>query len=211
MRTRIVTLALTAALVACGLSLSSARLDAASPATFAVNSVLDEVDKKPGDGICKSKPSRKYTLRAAIMEANARPGKDKIILRAGTYLLTRAGENEDKGATGDLDFKSNLTLVGRGAATTIIDADSNDRVAHILRGKVKLSKLTLTHGAGIYNPDGYGGGIYIARDAKLTLDQAVLTLNAADSYASIRGWEPHQGQPVPVLFFQRLLRRAGIA
>ena len=71
------------------------------------------------------------TLRAAIQEANALAGANTITLSAQTYTLTIQGFNEDNGAQGDLDIKSNLTINGAGAGSTIIDGNSiitSDRV-----------------------------------------------------------------------------------
>jgi CSLREA domain-containing protein len=150
--------------------------------TFLVNSTLDEVDKTPGDGVCKSKPSKKCTLRAAIMEANALAGRDTIVLPAGVYALTRAGADEDNARTGDLDLKSNLVLKGQGTATTIIDAAQLDRVLHLVNGIVKISKLTLANGS---TASVGGGGIYIANGAKLTLTQVVVRGNRAKQSAGI--------------------------
>ncbi len=145
--------------------------------TFLVNSTLDEVDKKPGDGICKSKPSKKCTLRAAIMEANALAGKDTIVLPAGVYPLTHTGSGEDQSATGDLDLRSKIVLKGQGSAATFIDGESLDRVLHIVQGTAKISKLTLGNGS---TAGGGGGGIYIASGAKLTLTQVVVRVNRAN-------------------------------
>jgi CSLREA domain-containing protein len=150
--------------------------------TFLVNSTLDEVDKKPGDGICKSKPSKKCTLRAAIMEANALAGKDKIVLPAGVYPLNRAGGGEDQSATGDLDIQSKIVLTGQGAAATLIDGGGLDRVLHIVKGAVKISNLTLTNGS---TASVGGGGIYIAIGAKLTLTQVVVRVNHANQGGGI--------------------------
>src|SRR5262249_56535400 len=82
------------------------------PATFTVNSFLDTLDAKPGDGQAFDAAGR-TTLRAAIMEANALPGADQINLPTGNFTLTLAGAGEDLGATGDLDvLNGNLTIVG---------------------------------------------------------------------------------------------------
>src|SRR4051794_16469490 len=86
--------------------------DRLAPALFAVNSTLDLVNAGPGV----------TTLRAAIIQANALPGPDTITLPAGTYRLTLAGANEDFAATGDLDIRDSLTILGAGADVTIIDA-----------------------------------------------------------------------------------------
>jgi len=73
---------------------------------FNVNSTVDSVDETPGDGLARDAQGR-TTLRAAIMEANANPDENTIVLPAGEefgseYLLTLAGSGEDGGLTGDL-------------------------------------------------------------------------------------------------------------
>src|SRR5262249_53847315 len=96
-------------------------------ASFAVNSTADTVDVNPGTGVCAD-AANNCTLRAAIMETNALPGADTIMLPAGTYLLTlpnAGGVNEDMDATGDLDVTDSLTINGAGSGSTIIEAGTN--------------------------------------------------------------------------------------
>src|SRR5262249_57996491 len=96
-------------------------------ATFSVNSTADTVDVSPGNGVCAD-AANNCTLRAAIMETNALPGADTIMLPAGTYLLTlpnAGGVNEDMDATGDLDVTDSLTINGAGSGSTIIQAGTN--------------------------------------------------------------------------------------
>ncbi len=50
---------------------------------FEVDTELDSIDADPGDGDCADAESR-CSLRAAIMEANALPGRQRIELPAGT-------------------------------------------------------------------------------------------------------------------------------
>ncbi len=50
---------------------------AAGPLTMTVNSTGDAVDANPGDAVC-STSGNVCTLRAAVMEANARPGAENI-------------------------------------------------------------------------------------------------------------------------------------
>src|SRR5262245_45664890 len=100
------------------------------PATFTVNSFTDGVDANPGNGIAMTSDGR-TTLRAAIMEANALPGSHTIILPAGSYTLSITGSNEDLAASGDLDLRKPISVVGAGAATTTIHADGSDRIFDI--------------------------------------------------------------------------------
>ena len=64
---------------------------------FIVNSFLDSVDVNPNDGISADNDGLS-SLRAAINEANSRPGRDTIILPSGTFLLGRVAvlAKEDK-------------------------------------------------------------------------------------------------------------------
>src|SRR5581483_10905375 len=95
------------------------------PATFTVNSLVDGVDAKPGDGIAAT-ATGETTLRAAIMESNALGGTNTIVLPAGTYTLSLPGPGEDAAATGDLDILSPIVIQGSSAAATVIRGDGSD-------------------------------------------------------------------------------------
>ena len=105
---------------------------AAGPPTFIVNSPADVVDANPGDGKCETAHNNGVcTLRAAIMEANRATGSTILFGLPGavTYKLSIApvtGPNNQ--ITGDLDISNTMTIVGNGAANTIIDANNIDRV-----------------------------------------------------------------------------------
>ena len=92
---------------------------------FIVDSTADLPDLAPGDGVC-SAAGNVCTLRAAVMEANANRGQDRIELDAGTYVLTREGE-EDAAATGDLDILDEVVIAGTGA-TAISAGETGERV-----------------------------------------------------------------------------------
>ena len=96
---------------------------AAPTAVFNVNSTSDAIDANPGNGVCQTSTVGQCTLRAAIMEANALPGADTIVVPAGTYNLIRPG-NDDTAVNGDLDITSTLTISGAGYANTLIDGAS---------------------------------------------------------------------------------------
>jgi CSLREA domain-containing protein len=92
--------------------------------TFVVNTTADTVDVNPGDGRCADAQGN-CSLRAAIMEANAEPGVDTIVVPAGTFTLTIPGIDEDSAATGDLDITDGVNIVGAGSNLTIIQAGAN--------------------------------------------------------------------------------------
>lgn len=144
-----------------------------------VNSTSDTIDINPGDGTAADAGGN-VSLRAAIMEANALPGDDTIILGAGTYNLTIAGINEDFSAAGDLDIRDttgSLTIVGAGADVTTIDASSLERVFHVFSGATfDISGVTIQGGRVTGSED--GGGIR-SDGATVTITDSVITGNAS--------------------------------
>ncbi|HIA19543.1 MAG TPA: tetratricopeptide repeat protein, partial [Planctomycetaceae bacterium] len=156
------------------------RLDpTAADATpqFVVNTTSDTVDADPGDGVAQDSQG-KTSLRAAIMEANALEGRDLILLPQGTFTLSIAGVGEANSATGDLDIKSDMTIVGAGSRSTIINGNLLDRVLDI-SGNVSLSGLTVTGGRppGPRQPgNGYGGGVAISKGT-VTMDEVTVSGN----------------------------------
>ena len=113
----------------------------AAAATFTVNDTTDAVDAAPGDGKCATAVAT-CTLRAAIQEANAHAGADTIMVPAGTYLLTIAGQGEDIAATGDLDITDDVTITGAGADNTILDGNGIDRIFDISASTVAIVGLS---------------------------------------------------------------------
>ncbi len=154
--------------------------------TFTVNTTADENDanKKPGD----------VSLREAIIQSNATPGPNTIIVPAGTYKLTIPGSGETGGQTGDLDISNSVTIQGAGAGSTIVDGNQLDRVLYVFGSGTSvpvvsisgmtfqngLSPNTTTYGAGD------GGGIEVY-DASLTLDQSVVQNNKTGTTGSYGG------------------------
>lgn len=138
------------------------------------SSLVDVPDSAPGNGVCETAPgSGVCTLRAAIMEANALPGADAILLPAGTYTLTRIGF-EDSALDGDLDITADLTITGANAGTTIIDGNralTGGRVLHVHTGVTAyISNLCIEDGLSRDDLAEFeGGGI---------LNNGTLTLSA---------------------------------
>ena len=153
----------------------------AAGATFVVDSTLDAVDAVPGDGVCATAGGA-CTLRAAVQEANALSGGHVITLPAGTYALTIPGRGELSAATGDLNVTSTLTIHGDSTATTIIDANSLDRVFRAVSPGTALTLIDLTIRNG--NPgNSHGGGIYVS-GVDLTLARVVVTACSSGALGS---------------------------
>ncbi len=115
------------------------------------------------------------SLRDAVICANSIPGPNTINVPAGTYALTIVGNGEDATATGDLDITDDLTIVGAGAATTIVDATGlGDRVFHVISGvTVDLSGLTIRGGDTVFAANGGG----VLNEGTLEINDSVLTEN----------------------------------
>ena len=118
-------------------------------ATFVVTKGTDD------DGPCTPDDC---ALREAVLEANALPGPDIILLSGGTYRLTILGlTGENDSLTGDLDIRDELEIRGDPIVTTTIEsAVGNERVIHAIGdGSLTLVDLEITGGR---TPEG-GGGI----------------------------------------------------
>ncbi len=119
---------------------------AAQGAVFAVTKSSDTLD-----GVCDADCS----LREAVVAANARKGRDVVVLPPGVYRLTRAGAGEDQAATGDLDVRQPLTVIGAGADKSFLDGGGLDRVFDGFVVNLELLALTVQGG----RVNGAGGGI----------------------------------------------------
>lgn len=92
--------------------------------TLFVGSGLDFADSNPNDAVCTTVIGA-CTLRAAIQTANRRGGTATIKLQPLVYKLTIKGANENNSATGDLDIKTNVKIVGSSlnGSRSVIDAE----------------------------------------------------------------------------------------
>lgn len=120
------------------------------------------------DGVCNADCS----LREAIQAANATVGEDRILLPAGTYVLSlapvREGQEiieEDNNLNGDLDIRFNdLVIVGAGKGRTAIDAQGASRLFDVHPAtRLRLEQLTLRNG----RTSGFGGAIRNRGDLQL--------------------------------------------
>lgn len=137
-------------------------------ATFIVNTNQDIVDANPGDGICETgEDNHICTLRAAMQEANAWPGKDIIQLPSGNYSIALADWNTDSDAVNDFDITDDLTINGSGVETTILNGpgqNQNPLWCHNcgvieINGPINVEINDLTIQNGYTQHYGKGGGI----------------------------------------------------
>jgi CSLREA domain-containing protein len=162
---------------ALGLAAVVAATAPAEAATIRPNTKADQFGEDAG----------RCALREAVQAANtdaafggclAGSGADTIPLAAGTYMLTRPGD-DSVNALGDLDTDGTLTIRHVGAAPATIDASAgDDRVLHSEGGSnvITVSGVTLRGGG----PSAGGGGIRNAAGT-LNLSNATVTGNQTSS------------------------------
>ncbi len=171
---------------------SPAPASAVSPIT--VTTTLDVI---ADDGLC--------SLREAVIAANTNnaysncasgsAGEDSILVDPAislpaTFTLALAGKNENYAASGDLDVREALVISGAGSASTIIDGNLSDRVFEVHPGSGQINRLTL-NGVTIQHGDpgsgAEGGGILVDLTGRLTLNDSLVTNNAAATCAGSCG------------------------
>jgi uncharacterized repeat protein (TIGR01451 family) len=173
-----------------GLGINAIDVNADQVSYFSVNSSIDATDADPGDGICETEQGNGIcTLRAAIQETNALPGKDMIFIPSDTYTLTITGNLEDLAVTGDLDITDDLEIQGSGAVDTNIDANAIDRVFHLTQlTNVEISGVTIrgggniSSGGGIFNS---GGGTLIVKSCVIRDNQPTFNGGGIDNFEGV--------------------------
>lgn len=211
--------------VLCGTAVLAAGLmgaPSALAATFTVNSTQDAA--LGGAVTCVAGGT--CTLRAAIQAADAAGGASTIALPGGRYALSIAppsgtpGSSPDDPATGDLDVDgdTDVTLIGAGAGTTLINADGVDRAFAVHTGaSLAISGMTIESGSpaaqsvgtqegGAIYTDGSlstsnvnftandspsdGGAIYADSDSRLSVNGGIFTGNATEYGGAIEDLSP---------------------
>ena len=157
--------------------LGSFRAQLSRVGQFTVDSLVDSVDETPGDQLAADSQGRQ-TLRAAIMESNADPDENTIVLPAGEFRLTIPRTAADATADGDLDITRSLTIIGAANGRTVIDAAGLDRVFDVLpTATLTLQDITIT--GGVTSSGEVGGGVRNA--GTLTIVNSTLNDNATDA------------------------------
>jgi hypothetical protein len=182
----VLSLAVTLANLAPAATGQGASQPAPAAPTFTVNSLADIAPTgNLANGICETAPgSGPCTLRAAVMKANNFPGGGvTIILPANPlpYQITIAQNTSVYGeADGDFNLNANMSIVGGGAAGTVVQGNNLDRLFNITPTvTVAISGLTLQTGYDTLN--GRGGGA-IRNAGTLTLSNSVLRNNHSQVY-----------------------------
>ncbi len=195
-------LALSIALLAV-LALAAPAPRVAHAATINVTTTDDELN---ADEDCSLREAIEAANTDAVVDActAGSSGMDTIYLPAGTYTLSLTGSDENANQTGDLDVLDDLTIVGDGAGSTIIDAGGIDRVLHVVPEDpmldiiyLDISGVTITGGA-VTDTDGLcfdyispmvgGGGICTGGMATvLTVADSVIAGNVVTSVSSMAG------------------------
>lgn len=121
------------------------------------------------------------SLRQSLTTANLTTEDDTIELETGRYQLSLVGRSEDLNASGDLDVLNSVTINGAGRDDTIIDANSIDRIFHIVGPGISLTlrNLTLTEG----DSDENGGAVFNPFGT-LVLDNVRATFNTSHGSGS---------------------------
>ncbi|HEC16626.1 MAG TPA: CSLREA domain-containing protein, partial [Sedimenticola sp.] len=132
------------------------------------------------DGVCDADCS----LREAIAAANVSSDVNTIIVPAGTYTITRTG-NDDTNVNGDFDIVYSVNIDGAGSGSTIIDANLADRIFH----KVSNNNYITIEGVKLYRGKITGTGGCISSGGNVTVTNSVLdsctaTLNSGGAIYS---------------------------
>lgn len=118
----------------------------------------------------------------AINEANSNGEDDIIDLQSGTYSLT-AVNNDHDGPNGLPSIPTNITIIGAGADTTIIERDESApsfRIFHLAAtGNLTLYKLTAKNGLS----SSEGGGIF--NRGNVTINNSNIANNTANGGGGI--------------------------
>jgi hypothetical protein len=155
---------------------------------------VDRTDDAAGASACTA-AANDCSLRGAIAFANLNPGTT-INVPAGTYNLTISGAGEGfsgDNSVGDLDITgNNTTIVGAGAASTIItQTSSGDRVIEVnpfLDASFTTSISDVTISGGTETTAVGGGGIISGSiDNSLTLTNCVISGNSATGAGTFGG------------------------
>lgn len=184
--------------------ITSYQADVGARNSYYVNTTNDTVDAMPGNGICADSGGF-CSLRAAVSEASSSNGV--VYLPYGTYQLTIAAGPEENVAVGDLDVMGNVSIIGIGTMTPIIQGTGVYRLFDVfgtlvLRNVILEQGAELSAGGGCVQVNSYalfvfgsgairycsaqlGGGVYLTNYANAIVEDAGLYNNTASGISAI--------------------------
>lgn len=160
---------LLALLLSAGLAATAVLTPIVRAGTITVTTTADDVTD---NGNC--------TLREAVIAANtdtavdacpAGAGADTIMVPAGDYLFLLAGTGEEAALTGDLDITEDVTILGEGRASTVINTNGLDRAFDVrsIGDVVQVANLTISGGPGAVGSAFYvGNGLLTLTNVRIT-------------------------------------------
>lgn len=152
-----------------------------TPADVLVDDPRDIVDAAIGDGLCRTALAT-CTLRAALQEANAAPGLDRIRIGVPRVTLSLPGRNEDAAATGDLDVTDPVVVIGHPLIRRVIDGGQIDRVFDVFpSGRLTLLDVVVRGGEEETERGARGAAGGILNEGDLILRNTRIIANATDA------------------------------
>jgi hypothetical protein len=148
----------------------------ATPALGATYTVTGFGDSPDPPSACQAIQPELYQcdlLRRAVLEANASPATDVIVLAGGTYTLT----------ADQLALSQDVAITGAGARSTVVQAAPSSRVFELTgTANVQLTNLTIQGGAPV---TGEGGNVLVGAGTTLSLVLARVTAGNASNGGGI--------------------------
>jgi CSLREA domain-containing protein len=149
-----------------------------------VTTFVDELNYPVGNGSCSLREAIKAAnenLAVDTCAAGSGTEVDNINLLTGTYMLSLSGADENYAATGDLDIRESLNIIGMGVNNTIINGGDIDRVFQLaVNGiEVSINHLTIRNGLVDTGTIEGGGGILIGAGSTLNLSDCKVIDNDA--------------------------------
>jgi CSLREA domain-containing protein len=163
------------------------RVRAEPSVGITVTTFTDELNYPVGDGDCSLREAIKAAnenLQVDACAAGSATEVDNINLQAGTYLLSVTGPDEQYAATGDLDVRESVNVIGVGVNNTTINGGGIDRVFQLgdigITGvEVSITNLTIRNGEVDTGSVEGGGGILIRPGITLVLNDCRIYDNDA--------------------------------
>jgi hypothetical protein len=123
------------------------------------------------------------SLREALQASNSDPERDTILLRGGNPYELELPDGGGGGNDGGLYLNDGVTIRGRGAGKTTIDANGLDQVMtgvnNLQSDAFTVAALTLTDGDASAGSQNDGGGILTGSDDRLNLSRVRIAGNSA--------------------------------